>query len=149
MCYQREKPRAEQKNLSTTPLPKRSTRMNSCNTKYRQKPPSLVLFFTYSSSPNSCLQLTSPILFFNLVVESTIELKLQFQVTFDEYYKYAPMIPRGPIKSHYKKLDLWQRSSKANISPKNAIICPLSYSGIFCCCVSEYHCCTMTLRCKI
>ena len=138
MCYQREKPRAEQKNLSTTPLPKRFSRMNSCSTKYRHNLPSLVLYFTYSSSPNSYSQLTLSILFFNLVVESTIELQLQFQVTLDEYNKYAIMIPRGPINSHYKKLDLWQRLS-------NATICPLGYSGIFYSCVSEHRYCTMTL----
>ena len=119
--------------------------MNSCSTKYKQNPPSLVLYFTYSSSPNFCSQLTSPILFFNLVVESTIELQLQFQLTLDEYYKYALMIPRGPIKSHYKKLDLWLCSSIATISPKNTTICPLGYSGIFYSCISELHYCTMTL----
>ena len=119
--------------------------MNSCSTKYRHNPPSLVLYFTYSSSPNSCSQLTLPILFFNLVVESTIELQLQFQVTLDEYYKYAIMIPRGPINSHYKKLDLWQRLSNATISPKNTTICPLGYSGVFYSCIFEHNCCTMTL----
>ena len=57
-------------------LPKWSTLMNGCSTRYAQNPPSLVLSI-YSCCPSSYYQLTLPSLFFNLVVRSTIELQLQ------------------------------------------------------------------------